>query len=161
MAEVGKILGKGRGTVEPWSMKNAWTSRASAWDDESDRLQRERDLVERQEARSKMMRDHAALGRAMTTIAAKGLAEYGDEKPFGKAKVAAMSAVDLARLAETGAKMERLARGESTERIEVKEAMAWVEGFLDLALQYLPVASHEAFLVDVDARLGVGGMSTR
>jgi hypothetical protein len=109
-----------------------------------------------------MLDGHASLGKVVTVIAATELEKFG-ARSTGQIRrdASKMSALELAKLAEIGARMERLARGEATERIEVKEAQQWVEGLIDLCLTYLPLESHEAFLVDMDARLGVGAMSTR
>lgn len=154
-------LGKTSRHIQEWCTAFGWVERAAAWDDEADRKQRAVAETERILARQRMLEGHAKLGQAMTTIAAEGLLGYSSAQPGGSARIRALAASELARLAETGAKMERLARGESTERIEMKDAMAWLEGFIDVALQYLPIETHEAFLVDIDSRLGVGGMSVR
>lgn len=161
VTNIGLALDKSRTLIGRWSSDWGWVERASAWDDEADRLARERDLLERQHSRTEMLDGHAKLGKAMTQIAAQGFLEYDASNPMGKQRIKAMGPAELARLAQTGAQMERLARGETTERIEVKAAMAWVEGFIDISLSYLPPETHEAFLVDIDSRLGVGGMSVR
>jgi hypothetical protein len=56
---------------------------------------------------------------------------------------------------ETGSKMERLARGETNERVDMREALRWVNDFVDVAITYVPLDAQEAFLADVDARLGM------
>jgi hypothetical protein len=66
-----------------------------------------------------------------------------------------MTATEAARLIEAG-RMERLARGETSERLDMREALKWVDQFVGVALTHVPVDSHEAFLADVDAQLGVG-----
>jgi hypothetical protein len=43
--------------------------------------------------------------------------------------------------------MERLARGESTEPVAMREAMTWVEGFIGVALTYLAPDAHERSLL--------------
>ncbi|MDP9224811.1 MAG: hypothetical protein M3P18_13365 [Actinomycetota bacterium] len=93
-------------------------------------------------------------------MGAEVLAAYDVSNPetgeAARVKIAALSAAEAARLANTGAKLERLARGESNEQVGMREAMAWVEGFIEIALTHLPLEAHEGFLHDVDARLGVG-----
>lgn len=160
IAATAKALRKSVGTLQPWSTQWGWVERAGAWDDEADRNQRKRDAEERAIARRRMLDDHGRAGRAMVAIGASVLQRYDASDPANaaaaRAAIKELSAGEAARLIETGAKMERLARGESTERLEVREALDWVEGFLDLALGYLPRESHDAFLADVDAKLGMG-----
>lgn len=154
-----KLLGKHIGTLQPWSTRWGWVERVAAWDDEADRLLRERDLVERAEAIRQMHENHATLGRAFTTVSAQALSEYGGETPTAKKRMGELAPADLARFAEVGAKLELRARGEATERIDVKEAAAWMDSFIELALGYLPAEHHEAFLTDLETRLGVGGFA--
>lgn len=156
-----KALGKSKGTVERWMMRFKWTDRVSAWDDEADRLSRERDLFERQEARRKMIDGHAKGGARVFALGDTIVSRYDVNDPDhgeeAKRLIAEMGALDAAKLMELGAKMERLARGESTERVETREAMQFADTVIDLCLAHLPVESHEAFLSDVEAKLGVGG----
>lgn len=160
IAKVGEILGKSDQALEPWSATWGWGERSLAWDDEADRNQRKRDAEERALSRRRMLDDHGRAGRAMVAIGASALQRFDASDPANaaaaRAAIGQLSAAEAARLIETGAKMERLARGESTERLEIREAMDWVEGFIDLSLSYLPRESHDAFLADVDAKLGLG-----
>lgn len=156
IALAAKSLGKARVTLERWSTKNGWSDRVSAWDDESDRLSRERNLIERQEARRKMLDSHAKGGSELHAIGQQVLDQYKGKD--GEQRIAGLTIADAARIMEIGSKMERLARGETTERVELREALAWVERFVDLALMYLPLESHEAFLAEVETKLGVGGI---
>jgi hypothetical protein len=161
LAAVGHALGKTKAACEPWSSRWGWVERAGAWDDEADRLMRERDITERQESRRQMLAEHARVGQTLVQVGAEVLAAYDVSHPetgeAARAKIAALSASDAARLVATGAKMERLARGESNERVGMREAMAWVDGFIEVALTHLPLEAHEGFFRDVDARLGVSG----
>lgn len=158
----GRELGKSKATLERWCVRFKWVERVSAWDDEADRLSRERDLLERQDARRRMLDAHAKGGMELHAIGAAVLRDYDVTDPEhgeeAKKRIAGLTVAEAARIMEIGAKLERLARGETTERVELREAMAWVERFIDLALAYLPLDSHEAFLADVEARLGVGGI---
>jgi hypothetical protein len=160
LAAVGQALGKTKAACEPWSSRWGWVERAAAWDDEADRLLRERDLAERAQARRQMLAEHARVGQTLVQIGADVLAVYDVSNPesgeAAEARIAALSASDAARLVATGAKLERLARGEPNERVGMREAMAWVAGFVEVALAHLPLEAQEAFLLDVDARLGVG-----
>jgi hypothetical protein len=118
--------------------------------------------VEREKAVSKMNRDHAQLGRAAQVVASRKLAVYEPENETPEARARAQEAIDAlsageaARLMDVGTKLERLARGESTERLEVREAQKWVDRLLPIAMTYIPDDSHEAFLTDVEAVLGLG-----
>lgn len=160
LARVAQELAKSRTIVARWSAEYAWVERAAAWDDYADRQARERDLVERQEARRHMLEDHAQAGRALVQIGAQALSKYDasnpERAPDAKRRIAEMTATEAARLIEAGSKMERLARGETNERLDMREALRWVESFVDLALTHIPRDFHEAFLTDVDARLGLG-----
>lgn len=161
LADVGRELGKTKAAMEPWSVKNRWVERASKWDDEADRLQRERDQVERQAARMKMVDENIQLGRAFKTMVAKGLRTYDNpELPRGR-KVESLTPSELARFAEVGVRIEREARGDTPERLDMQTAMKWVEQHVDLTLRYLPPEMHEAYLTDLDSLLGIGGMSAR
>lgn len=155
-AKTGNVIGKSSRHVEEWCSAWGWVERAAAWDDNADRLQRERNQLEIQEARQAMLRDHLSVGKAFVQVAAMGLQQY--DGASGSKKIAQLSAGELARMAQTGVQIERLSRGESTQRIEVREAEAWIEGFLDLALGYIPSDSHDAFLTDFDLKLGTGGL---
>jgi hypothetical protein len=97
--------------------------------------------------------EHARVGHAAMILASQKLASFDAEA------IRELRFSDAIRLIEVGAKIERLARGESTERVGMREAMAWVDGFLGVALAHLPLDGQEAFLVDVDARLGIGSGS--
>jgi hypothetical protein len=150
LAAVGQALGKTKAACEPWSSRWGWVERAAAWDDHADRLDRERDLAERHAAIRKMNDEHARVGHAAIVLASQKLATLDPEA------IRELRLGDAIRLIEVGAKIERLARGESTERVGMREAMAWVDGFLEVALAHLPFEGQEAFLLDVDARLGSG-----
>jgi hypothetical protein len=158
---VAEELAKSDQLIRRWSSEWGWVERAGAWDDEAYRNHRERDLVERHEARRKMLETHAKAGATLHEIGVKALARYDTSSPGtadeARARIAALTASDAARLMETGAKLERQARGETPERVDMREAMIWVESFLDLALRYVPLERQDAFLADVDVRLGVAG----
>lgn len=162
--EVAAALSKSEALIFRWCGQLKWVERASKWDDEADRLQRERDIVARNLAKQKMLDDNVSLGRAMKNIAAKGFRQFDQvdvENPRKGRKIDNLSASDLARYAQIGVQLEREAREGSRDRMDEREAQAWLAGFVDLALSYLPQESHEAFLSDMDAKIGVGSMSTR
>lgn len=157
LAQAAQILHKTKqGTLQPWSVQWGWVERSSAWDDEADRNQRHRDQEERAIARRTMLKEHTDAGRALIAVGAAALSRFDAQQAGAAERIGKIGAAEAARLMEIGVKMERLARGEVTERLEVREAMEWVEGFIDLALGYLPREHHDAFLADVDARMGMG-----
>lgn len=155
-------LGVTRQNVARWQAANDWIERAAEWDDYADLKERERDIVEREKAVAKMNRDHALLGRAAQVVASRKLQAYEPENETAEARARAQGAIDAlsageaARLMSEGAKLERLARGETTERLEVREAQRWVDRLLPIAMTYISEDSHEAFLTDVEAVLGLG-----
>lgn len=158
---VAEALHKSATMIHRWQGQWKWVERASKWDDEADRLQRERDQVERQAARMKMVDENIQLGRAFKTMVAKGLRTYDNpELPRGR-KVESLTPSELARFAEVGVRIEREARGDTPERLDMQTAMKWVEQHVDLTLRYLPPEMHEAYLTDLDSLLGIGGMSAR
>lgn len=159
LPRVAEALGKSMVLIQKWSTTWNWVARCSAWDDEADRLQRDRDLVERQKAIQKMRDSHAQLGAAATQVAASILVKHADDPKnpnTNREAMAKASLSDAARLIQVGSTLERLSRGESTERIEIREAQRWVDTFTEVALMYIPQDAQDAFLMDVDAKLGLG-----
>lgn len=150
--------GKSSQLMARWMLVWGWVERAQAWDDQADRLRRERDQLEEGEARRKMREDHLAIGRAFVQVTAAGLKGYDSDTAEGRAKIAAMTASDMARLADLGVRMELRARGERQGAITEKEAQTFVEGLMEIALGYISSESHEAFIADVEAKLGTGTM---
>jgi hypothetical protein len=157
---VARAVSKGAPFIRRWSARWAWVERASAWDDEADRNRRERDLIERHEARARMLAAHARGGAALHEIGSQVLDRFDTSNPEtadeARARIEALSPLDAARLMETGARMERLARDDSNRRITDPEAQKFVDGLLDVCLRHLPPERAEAFLVDFEAQLGLG-----
>lgn len=157
MEAVGKAQGKSRKSIEPWSVTWGWGERASAWDDECDRNQRKRDELERAQTLRKMREGHVKAGQAMQQVAGLALQKKFTEESAGSAKnLEDLSAGDIARLMDTGVKLELRARGEATERVEMREAIEWVERFVDVAMDYVPLDMQDAFLADVRSKIGAG-----
>jgi hypothetical protein len=148
LAKVRQELGKSRGLLERWSSRHAWVQRAALWDGRADRLRRERDEVERAERRREMLERHAHVGVAMTKLAA---ARLEDLEP------GSLRAADAARLGETGARLERSARGELGALVSAEEVRRFVDGLIEVALGFVPEHDQDPFLVAVGAMLGVGG----
>jgi hypothetical protein len=157
---VAEELGKSRALIERWSSRWGWVERSGAWDDEADRLRRERDLVERQEARKSMIAAHAKGGAALHALGSTALDRFDLSNPEtaeqARALIESMRPLEAARLMEIGARLERLAREDSHGRVSDAEAQKFVDGLVDVSLRYIPADSVEAFLVDFEARLGLG-----
>jgi hypothetical protein len=158
--EVAIAVAKSAPFIRRWSAKWSWVARASAWDDEADRLRRERDLVERQESRRKMLDTHARGGAALHEIGSNVLDRFDLSNPetaeVARERIEKLSLVEAARLTEAGAKMERLARGDASGRVTDAQALKFVERLVDLTLAHLPPDRHEPFLTEVEAFLGTG-----
>lgn len=162
--EVATGLRKSVTLISRWCTAYGWVERGAQWDEEADRRQRERDLIERQRARERMLERHTTAYANIFKVGAAVLAEFDVDNPehgeAAKAKISELSLGQAVSLLNHAAKGERLARGETQNRVTRQEALAWVEGFVDLALAYLPMDSHEAFLRDVDEKLGLAGMAS-
>lgn len=155
---VGEVLTKSRALQARWSIQWGWVERAEAWDEFADRNARERDQAERLEMRRKMVDRHARGGMKLYGAAEYALGRYDVNDPEhgeeAKRLIAAMTPVEIARLMKFGSEIERQARGETTDRVHSREAQAFADTIIDLCLAHLPMESHEAFLSDVEAKLG-------
>lgn len=95
-------LGCSRISVENLSSKYNWVERAEAYDmylEQKARKRREKDI-------EKMRETHAKIATQLITKATKRLLSISEEE---------ISAADIVRMFDTGVKIERLSRGESTE----------------------------------------------
>lgn len=101
-------IGRGKSTLDKYSMDFAWADRAAAWDREQDRQVQKAQLA----AIRKMRRDHADLGASMLIKAAKALKRIPEDE---------IKAVDISRMVEVGSKLERIARGDVGEVVEERE----------------------------------------
>ena len=99
-------VGKSRMTIGGLSSKYNWQARCDAYD-----LYILRRLQDRNEAKIIRMREnHAAIGEQMLKRAMRRLLSLGDDE---------IEAADMIRMVDVGVKVERLSRGESTEKQEV------------------------------------------
>lgn len=155
---VGEALTKSRALQARWSIHWGWVERAAAWDEFADRNDRERDQLERADTRRKMLDRHARGGMKLYEAAEAALAKLDTKDPNtgedAKKLLAEMTPVEIARVMKLGAELERQARGETTDRVHSREAQAFADTIIDLCLAHLPMESHEAFLSDVEAKLG-------
>ena len=99
-------LGLSRKTLEPLSARFQWVERCEAYD-----LYILRRLKEKGEAEIlKMHENHAAIAAQMLKKAMRRLLTMQEEE---------IAASDMVRMVDVGVKIERLSRGESTERQEI------------------------------------------
>lgn len=105
MRETAEKLGKSQGLMEGWSTKYKWGERATAWDNEQDRIARKSQLEEIK----KMRKRHADIASAMLVKAARALQRIPDDE---------IKAGDVSRMVETASKLERLSRGDVGDVIE-------------------------------------------
>ncbi len=99
------------GTLKQWSRKWNWQERVAAWDDEMDRQTRE----ELAKGITGMMKNHVGIAQAMLTKALKALQRIPEDE---------LTAQDITRMVDIASKLERLSRGEATERTEGKRTIA-------------------------------------
>jgi hypothetical protein len=103
--EVGERLGKSEGLIERWCSKWDWVERARLWDNEI--AAKVKEAAEK--TASEMVQRHLKISMQLQTKAVTALNQIaGDE----------MTARDIAALLKLGVDIERLNRGEPTERTE-------------------------------------------
>jgi hypothetical protein len=118
VAAVARSVGINREkTLSVVATKWHWTLRAQCWDRHLDRLADE----EFAEAKRVSARRQASLGRKL-----QGLAEKGADMHLSMGALD-LSPADVARLADTGVKLERLAHGDATshEKKETETRLVW------------------------------------
>ena len=98
---------KNPGLMRQWCAKFKWVERREAWEDEKDRLVRE-ELVRGVTA---MRKNHTDIATQMLVKALRGLQALPAER---------MTAYAIAQMVDIASKLERLSRGEATERTEGK-----------------------------------------
>ena len=109
--KVRERLGKSDTMVERWARRYRWGERVKAWDDELDRRVRE----EHVKGIAGMRKRHACIAEEMLEKARRALFCIPEDK---------MTAQDIARLVDVASKLERISRGEATERTEGKHEVA-------------------------------------
>ena len=104
-AKVAQKLGKTKGLIDRWGRTHGWAVRIEAWTDEQDRQTRE----ELTKGITNMRKNHVDIAKQMLIKSLKALQMIPVEE---------MSMQDIARAVDIAAKLERLSRGEVTERTE-------------------------------------------
>lgn len=110
-AAVVEKLQKSDTLIHKWKKEWNWRERADAWDAELDRQRRE----ELGKGITEMRKTHVAVARAMLTKAQEALE---------KIPLKELTAQDITRMVDIAAKLERISRGEVTERTEGKQTIA-------------------------------------
>jgi len=105
MATVAEKYTKSYSLVRRWGARFNWKERREAWEDEQDRL-----------TRLELVKGIAAMHKKHVDIAATMMLKAADA--LQQLPTSAMTPRDIATLVDTAAKLERLSRGEATERSE-------------------------------------------
>ena len=111
LAKVAQKLGKSKALMERWSVRWQWVVRSDAWDDELDRQTR----VELKEGVTGMRKNHVNIAKAMLVKALQALQRIPADE---------MTPKDVSTMVDVAAKLERISRGEATERTEGKQTIA-------------------------------------
>lgn len=111
LVKVAQTLGKSKALMERWSVRWQWVARANVWDDELDRQSRR----ELEKGITEMRKNHANIAKAMLVKALKALQKIPDDE---------MTPRDVASMVDVAAKLERISRGEATEKTESKTELA-------------------------------------
>ncbi len=111
LAKVAQELGKSKPLMERWSSRWHWGIRADAWDDELDR----RSCRELQKGIAEMRKNHVGIAKAMLVKALQALQRIPADE---------LTPQDIAKMVDVAAKLERISRGEATERTEGKQTIA-------------------------------------
>ena len=112
LGKVAERLKKSETLMGRWSSNHEWVKRAALWDDEQERLERERAQKEQAKAIRDMRKRHADLATAMLIKAAKALQRIPDDE---------IKPGDVSRMVDTASKLERLSRGDVGEVIEERD----------------------------------------
>lgn len=111
LAKVARKLGKSKALMERWSTRWQWKVRVDAWDDELDRQSRQA-LAK---GITKMRKNHVTIAKAMLSKAFKALQNIPIDE---------MTSKDVSTMVDVATKLERISRGEVTERTEGKQTIA-------------------------------------
>ena len=96
-----------RALIARWSKKHSWVERAQAYDDHMDVLRRN----QAEEEIQKMQKRHVTLSMALQQKAAEKIKDLNGKD---------MKVPEAIKALVEGAKLERLARGETTEKVEAE-----------------------------------------
>ena len=105
VVKVAEKCNKHSSLIGRWCTKYQWVSRIAAWDDEQDRIMREALL----KGVTAMRKKHVDMSDALFRKAAQALMTIPVDE---------MSTRDIVTLVDVSAKLERISRGEATERTQ-------------------------------------------
>jgi hypothetical protein len=148
-ARVRQKYGKNKRLIDRWSSAYDWVKRCAAWDSEVDRQAREAAKKEVLKAR----KNHARMGAEMVAKAARALMALSDGD---------ITAADITRMADIGAKLERLALGDIQEqdrqRLELeRERLELERRRLETAKSGLGSEDYPVNFVEILNKLGRPG----
>ena len=122
--KVSQMLSKSVTLIKRWSREKNWVERSRAWDNEQDRVTREalqRGVVN-------MHKKHVTMAEALFIKAAKALKNIEVEE---------MDMLDIVKAVDLAVKIERLSRGEATERTDGKSKISFGDEHQDVII-YIP-----------------------
>ena len=111
LLKVEQKLAKSHALISKWSTEKQWVERVRAWEREQDRQIRET-LTK---GRVSMLKNHTDIATAMLVKSVKALQKLPIEE---------MTPRDISTMVDVAAKLERISRGEVTERTESKIEIA-------------------------------------
>ncbi len=111
LVKVAQKVGKSKALMERWSKRWQWVYRADAWDDELDRQTRQ----ELQKGITDMRKNHVGIAKAMLVKSLQALQRIPIDE---------LAPRDISTMVDVAAKLERISRGEVTERTEGKQTIA-------------------------------------
>lgn len=112
LSRVAEKLQKSDTLMGRWSSKYRWVERATAWDDERERV--DRDIAQKEQAKAikEMRKRHADIATSLLVKAAQALLKLPAED---------IKPADIKGFVEAGAKLERISRGDVGEVIEERD----------------------------------------
>ena len=111
LAKVAQKLGKSKALMDRWSRHWHWGERVNVWDDEMDKLS----CVELKKGITEMRKNHIGIAKAMLVKELQALQ---------KLPITEMTPKDITTMVDVAAKLERISRGEATEKTESKTELA-------------------------------------
>lgn len=161
-AKVGQALSKSKALMDRWSSTHGWVERVVAWDAEQDRVKRDAQLDEVEAMGRRHAQQGQALLQALMAPAISLLKRLSSDEHAAawKAQLDKMEPIEALALISKAAshwpnvmKAERLARGESTERIDGKLTIETVTQIVvevgNEAVKYIPDDKLELFRAGV------------
>lgn len=112
LSKVAEKLQKSATLINRWSREKDWVKRASLWDDEQERIEREKAQKEQAKAIREMRKRHADLAQVMLIKSAKALARMPDDE---------IKPGDISRMVDVASKLERISRGDVGEVVEERD----------------------------------------